>query len=197
MIDFFSHSPYYPWLILPLFIFFARICDVSLGTIRIIFITRGMRNLAPLVGFVEIFIWLLAISQIMQHLNRFEYYLAYAAGFASGTYVGMFLENKLAIGVSVIRIIAKTNALEMVEELKALGYSVTSMDAKDSEAAVQILFAIVPRKDIPAAAGVIKACNPQAVYTIEDVRSVSPWCAASFPGKAARARRGWLPGTTT
>ncbi|HPA70469.1 MAG TPA: DUF5698 domain-containing protein, partial [Bacteroidales bacterium] len=86
------------YLLLPLFIFLARIFDVSLGTLRIIFVTKGMRIIAPLVGFFEVLIWLLAISRIMQDLDNWVSYIAYAGGFATGNFVGMYLEERLAIG---------------------------------------------------------------------------------------------------
>jgi uncharacterized protein YebE (UPF0316 family) len=173
MFAFLSHSPYYSWLILPLLIFASRICDVSLGTIRIIFIARGIRHLAPVIGFFEVFIWLLAISQIMQHNNHLEYYIAYAAGFAAGTFVGMVLENKIAIGISLIRIITTSKGSEIMDSLNDLGHGVTCMDAHQLVQPVKILLAVVKRKDLTKAIHAIKAANPLAVYTIEDVRSVS------------------------
>jgi len=91
-------SEIYALIGLPLLIFFARVCDVSLGTIRIIFISKGIKYLAPIVGFFEILIWLLAISQIMQNLTNPYYYIFYAGGFATGNLVGIILDEKLSIG---------------------------------------------------------------------------------------------------
>ena len=95
----------YTYLLLPLLIFCARIIDVSIGTLRIIFVSKGKRNIAPLLGFFEVLVWILAISEIMQNLNNWVCYVAYAAGFAAGNYVGMIIEEKLAIGILIIRII--------------------------------------------------------------------------------------------
>ena len=72
-----TYSEIYAWILLPLLIFFARVCDVSLGTIRIIFVSKGIKYLAPIVGFFEILIWLLALGQIMQNLNNVFYYIFY------------------------------------------------------------------------------------------------------------------------
>jgi uncharacterized protein YebE (UPF0316 family) len=83
----------YAWVLLPLMIFFARVCDVSLGTVRIIFISKGIRYLAPFVGFFEILIWLLAISQIIQNLTNRYYYIFYAGGFACGTFAGIIIDE--------------------------------------------------------------------------------------------------------
>jgi len=86
------------WL-LPVLIFFARVLDVSIGTMRIVFLSRGMRLMAPVFGFFEVLIWLIAISRIMGNLTSWVNYVAYASGFAAGNYVGMYLENRLAMGL--------------------------------------------------------------------------------------------------
>jgi uncharacterized protein YebE (UPF0316 family) len=91
----FSQSFLFIWVILPALIFLARIVDVSLQTIRIISISRGIRWLAPLVGFFEVLIWLLAIGQIMKTVSHPVAYIAYAAGFATGTAIGQSLERRL------------------------------------------------------------------------------------------------------
>ena len=75
---------WYAWVVLPLIIFIARIFDVTLGTIRIIFVARGKRNLAPVLGFFEVLIWIVVISQLVQNLESFTAYIGYAAGFAAG-----------------------------------------------------------------------------------------------------------------
>ena len=113
-----TYSEIYAWILLPLLIFFARVCDVSLGTIRIIFVSKGIKYLAPIVGFFEILIWLLALGQIMQNLNNVFYYIFYAGGFATGNYVGILLEEKLSIGTVGIRIITKREAEKLIEVLK-------------------------------------------------------------------------------
>lgn len=106
----FVDSQLFTWIVLPLLIFIARVVDVSIGTLRIVFIARGERLVAPILGFLEILIWLLAIGQIFKHLNNIGCYLAYAGGFAMGNYIGMVIEHKLAIGVQVIRIIIKSSS---------------------------------------------------------------------------------------
>jgi hypothetical protein len=97
---------WYTWVILPLIVFLARFVDVTLGTMRIIFLSRGRKFLAPALGFVEVFIWITVVSQIVGGAqNNLLAYFAYAAGFAVGNYVGMVIEEKLAIGTLVIRAI--------------------------------------------------------------------------------------------
>lgn len=170
----FSDVNVYIWVILPVLIFMARILDVSLGTIRIIFIARNLRYIAPIIGFFEVIIWLLAVRQIMQgdHINT-PCFMAYAAGFASGTYVGMYLENLLSIGKVLIRVITRKDAGDLVEHLKEAGYGLTVVNAEGATGEVKMIFSVVERHDIPCIIDLIKRFNPHSFYTIEDVRFVS------------------------
>jgi uncharacterized protein YebE (UPF0316 family) len=170
--SFFS-SEIFKWIVLPLLIFAARILDVSLGTVRIVFVSRGLKYLAPLVGFFEVIIWLLAIRVIIQNLNNVACYIAYGAGFAMGTFIGLQIEKKIAIGNSLIRVITKKDATELIEHLKEKDYGVTSIDAQGVKGKVHVIYIIIRRHDIENVAGIIKKFNPQAFYTIEDIRLVS------------------------
>lgn len=163
-------SPFLQWVILPALIFTARIIDVTLGTLRIIFISRGKRFLAPLMGFFEVLIWLLAIGQIFKNLENPACYIAYAAGFAGGSYIGMTIENRLAIGLQIVRIITKFFVPEMIEKLKDHGYGLTILQGEGAVGPVTVIFTIVKRKDLPEFVGLIHAVNPKVFYTVEDVR---------------------------
>jgi len=116
-----ASSDLYSYVSLPLLIFFARMTDVTLMTLRIIFVSRGKRYLAPLLGFVEVFIWIAVVSQIIRGANNLVAYLAYAAGFAAGSYVGIYIENRLAIGTLVVRAIIPRGADELVARLHSAG----------------------------------------------------------------------------
>lgn len=164
-------SPIFHWVILPLLIFTARIIDVSLGTLRIIFISRNKRLLAPLMGFFEVLIWLLAIGQIIKNLENPACYIAYAAGFAGGSFIGMAIENRLAIGLQIVRIITKFYVPEMIEKLKAGGYGLTTLHGEGASGPVTVIFTIVKRKDLPEFVSIIKSVNPKVFYTVEDVRT--------------------------
>jgi uncharacterized protein YebE (UPF0316 family) len=159
--------------ILPILIFVSRIFDVSLGTLRIIFVNRGMRYLAPIIGFFEVLIWLIVISQIMQNISSPINYIAYAAGFAAGNYVGILIEHKLAMGITLIRVITRKKARELVEDLREKGFSVTNVPAEANSGKVDIIFLPVRRKDIEYIIEIVKIYNPNAYYTIEDVRNLS------------------------
>ena len=161
------------YVILPLFIFLARIFDVSLGTLRIIFVTKGMRSVAPLVGFFEVLIWLLAISRIMQDLDNWLCYIAYAAGFASGNFVGMYLEERLAIGHEMIRVITRKDASNLIQELRGKGYGVTSVKAEGIEGEVAVVYIIARRSMIKEILDEINRFNPRALYTVESIKYVN------------------------
>ena len=164
-----SGSDLYAWLFLPLMIFVARVADVTLGTVRVIFVSRGMKYVAPVVGFVEILIWLLAIGQVMQKLSNPACYMAYAAGFAMGNFVGISIAERLSLGVVMIRVITAQDALPLVERLKAENYGVTSVDGHGTSGVVKVVFTLVPRREVPSVVGLIKTFNPHAFYSIEEV----------------------------
>ncbi len=167
------HGNMYNWVVLPLIIAFARILDVSVGTIRVIFVARGYKHLAPALGFVEVIIWLLAIGQIMQQLDNFMSYIGYGAGFAAGNYIGIILVEKMSLGTVVMRIIAKQDASQLVEVLRNADYGVTAVDAEGKTGAVKILFSIVKKKDLADALEIVNKFSPNAFYTIEEVQRVN------------------------
>lgn len=164
------NSDTYTYVIIPLLIFLARIIDVSMGTIRVIYIAKGHRFLAPLLGFFEVIIWLMAIRQILVNIDNVISYIAYGGGFAMGTYIGMVIEEKLSIGKVLLRIIPKNDSDLLIEELKKTNHRVTVVDAKGTHGAVKIIFSIIDRHDLKSVLNHVKRLNPKAFYTIEDVR---------------------------
>lgn len=161
------------WLLTPFLIFVARIFDVSMGTVRIILISKGFKKLAPLLGFFESMIWILAVSQIMQHLNNVLYYFAYAVGFATGTYLGMIIEEKLSLGYAIIRVIIKNETNALISKLREKEFSVTVLDAEGNYGRVGVLFLVLKRIQTNEVIELIKEYNSKAFYTIEDVKFVS------------------------
>ena len=168
-----TSSETFSLIILPLLIFIARVLDMTLDTIRIIFVSRGKKFLAPFFGFFEIMIWLFAIGQIMQNLTNITYYLAYAGGFATGVFVGISIEEKIAVGTVVVRIITKKEATKLVENIKSEGYGVTCFDGEGATGQVKLIYTAIRRKDVDNVVGIIKRFNPKAFYCIEDIRSAS------------------------
>ena len=159
----------YTWFVLPFLIFAARVIDVSMGTVRVIFVSRGLKYLAPVVGFIEILIWLLAIGQIMKNLSNPACYIAYAGGFAMGNFVGIYIAEKLSLGIVLVRILTKKDASALVDSLRSANYGVTSVDAQGTRGPVKVIFTILPRREVRAVTDLIKKFNPQAFYSIEEV----------------------------
>jgi len=174
---------YFDYLILPLLIFLARICDVSLDTIRVIMVSRGYRKYAPLIGFFQVLIWIITITRIMENLDNWLTYVAYAAGFAMGTYVGMRIEEKIAMGYELLRIITRSEVDELVSVLRQKGYTVTKIDGEGRDGAVGIIFLILKRKVTRQVITLVKQYNPKAYYTIEDMRFVADNSAFPPPSK--------------
>ena len=176
-------SGLYTWFVLPSLIFIARVTDVSMGTVRVIFVSRGLKYLAPIVGFFEILVWLLAIGQIMTNLSNPACYIAYAGGFAMGNYVGIRIAERLSLGVVLVRVISKKDASQLVEFLKSENYGVTSVDGHGTSGEVQVVFTIVPRRELQGVVDLVKKFNPQAFYSIQEVGFVEK---GVFPMK-----KGW------
>lgn len=174
---------WYEWVGLPLIIFIARVIDVGLGTLRIIFTSRGKRHLSPLLGFVEVFIWVAIISQITRTATGIPAYLAYAAGFAVGNYVGMKIEDALAIGKVVVRMILSDGGEQIAHELHQAGFGATVVDGKGANGQVKLVYTIVNRRDLADVTGIINRIHPRAFLSVEEVRSSQE---GIFPKDAGR-----------
>ena len=157
---------------MPLIVFLAHVTDVSLGTLRIIFTSRGRRNIAPVLGFVEVFIWIVVVSQVVKNVHSLPAYLGYAAGFAVGTYVGMKIEERLALGTLVIRIILSQGGEDLAQRLRSAGYGVTVVNGMGAEGGVKLLYTVIQRKNLDEITNVIKSINPNAFYSVEELRTV-------------------------
>lgn len=161
------------FLIIPLLIFSARICDVTIGTFRIILVSRGERLYASIAGFFEVLIWIVVVSQVMNNLGGILNYVAYAAGFAMGNFIGITLERRLAMGMVVMRVITDKPADELIEHLKQEYHGVTNIAARGVSGEVRLVLAVIKRKDIPFFLEIVKNYNPKAFVSVEDVRLLS------------------------
>lgn len=158
------------WVVFPLIIILARMVDVTLGTLRIIFVSRGNRIIAPILGFFEVFVWVVVISQIMQNLNNPLNYVAYALGFAIGNYLGIQAEEKLAIGHLVIRLFVTEGADEIMKKIIDAGFGVTSIKGKGATNEVTILFSVIKRKDLDSFLSIINESDKKIFYSVETAR---------------------------
>ncbi len=176
------------WIVLPLLIFCSRILDVTLGTLRIIFLAKGNRIYAPILGFFEVLLWLIVMVNVVRTLDHPIYYIAYAGGFATGNYVGMLLEHKLALGLSMMRIVTAKDAEELIDHLRSAGYIVTEVLAHGNRGVVHVLFTVVRRKEVQHLVKLVREFNPKAFYTIEDVNYVSTNYALSIHHRKRQLR---------
>ena len=160
------------YLIMPLLIFCARVMDVSINTLRIMFVMNGKKKIAPILGFFESLIWLLAIGQIFQNVNNPMSYVAYAGGFAMGTFVGMTIEEKLALGRVLVRVITPEPMPALIEYMKEHNFRFTSVGAEGRYGKVNLLFTVMKRDDLTDFIGKIKSINDKAFYTIESVKRI-------------------------
>jgi uncharacterized protein YebE (UPF0316 family) len=161
----------------PLLIFTLRICDVSIATFRLISAVRGRKLLATALGFVEILIWIVAVGTVVRNLDSVWLVVSYAAGFAAGTYVGMTIEEKLALGLADVRIMSRETGVEIAESLRDLGFGVTEMLGQGKEGRVEILMTVVPRRALRRVLDEVSHWDDGAFVTVEEPRSI---------------QRGWL-----
>ena len=160
-----------PYL-LALLVFIARVMDVSLGTFRTIVVFRGHKFLAAFIGFFEITIWLVAAGQVFQNLDQWYLALAYAGGFSVGNYVGMWIENRFAIGNELVRCLS-FNRDVLAEKVREKGFKVVSFDGDmGHEKPIELLFIVEKRRNVPSLIDLIKTLDSTAVYSVSDVKSV-------------------------
>jgi len=154
-----------------LFVFFARVIDVSMGTFRIILISRGYIRIAPFLGFVEILIWITALGHVLNNLTGVMSYVSYAAGFATGNFVGMKLESLISIGYQSIRIITTEKITALPLTLREEGFGITTVAARGMKGEVQLIYTTAARGRVNKLLEIVETLEPKAFVTIEDVRS--------------------------
>lgn len=163
----------FSFLILPLLIFVARICDVSINTIRIIYMLGGRRLTATLLGFFEAFIWLLVIREIFKHLDNWLCYVAYPAGFACGIFVGMIIEEKIAYGKVIVRIITRKDVNQLIQYLNTQQFRFTKVEAEGPDGKENLVFTVLDRERLDELLNKLKELIPTAFYTIEKVKAAA------------------------
>jgi uncharacterized protein YebE (UPF0316 family) len=173
---------------LPVLVFLAELCVVTLSTLRIIFLSRGSRYLAPFLGFFEITIWLFAIGKVMQNLGDFGCFLGFAGGFTLGNFFGVRIEQWLALGNVVVRAITNRDATGLIESLRASRFGVTSLDAEGAKGPVKVVFTVVRRKELDLVLALIRRFDANAFYSVDEIQEAGP---RIFPER--RRLRGVFP----
>ena len=161
---------YFSWIILPLLIFIARLGDVTMATLRHIFVSKGFKKIVPILGFFEVLIWLVAMRQVFSHLDNVACFIAWAAGFSAGTYLGMYIDERLAIGTQIIRIITAEDIMPLTDALKKRNQGITIVDGHGAVGPVKLIFTIVKRTNKAQVIELIHVHTPNAFYSIEDVK---------------------------
>ncbi|MEP1307744.1 MAG: DUF2179 domain-containing protein [Balneola sp.] len=156
--------------LIPTGIFFARIMDVSLGTLRIVMVSRGFKFKAAFLGFFEVLIWAFVVAELLKNLNHWVNYIAYAGGFSVGTFVGMYIEGKVKVGTIIVRIITQNKKEELINSLKEAGFTITSIDGQGGFGPVNIIFTILKRRRWNEVISIIEKNDPTAFYSSEDVK---------------------------
>ena len=156
----------------PVIVFLLRATDVTMATVRMLLIVRGHRMLAPVIGFFEILIWVMAVGIVVQHLTSPLHVVGYAAGFATGNYLGLRLEGRLALGLATIRTMVRTGGAELAGELRDQGFGVTETLGRGREGTVEVLYSVIPRKDVHRALKVIDAHAPGSFVVVDEPRGV-------------------------
>jgi len=159
---------------LPFLVFVGELCVVTLCTLRIIFISRGMKIPASVLGFFEITIWLFAIGQVMRNLQDPGCFLGFAGGFTLGNFLGVVIEKKLALGTVVVRTITNKDATDLVAGLRAAQYGVTTLEASGATGPVKLIFTVVPRRELECVLTIVRRFDPLAFYAVDSIQEVGP-----------------------
>lgn len=152
------------------FIFFARVCDVSLATVRTLMVVRGNRLQAAIIGFFEVIIYITALNEVVGKLNNPFNLLVYAVGFATGNYVGSLIEEKLALGLTTVQVVTKDP--ELCNKIRNLGYGVTVLNGFGKEGTRHVLLISLARKNVPDLISYVESEDESAFVTIMDTKSV-------------------------
>lgn len=153
-------------------IFILRLLDVGMATVRIVLLGRGKRWPAAVLGFFEALVWVLAIARVFEGLDDPARMVAFALGFAAGTYVGSVVEEWMALGQALIRVVAPIATVPVAPLLRAKGYGATELNGDGLSGEVRVTFCVLPRREVYKVTGMIHAANPQVFVTIDQTSTI-------------------------
>lgn len=153
-------------------IFLINFLYITLNTIRVILTMRGYRKVAPFIAMIEIVIYTLGLSMVMQYLSNPIYLIVYSLGFGIGIYTGMLIEDRLALGFSVIYIITESTDHTLPNYLRELGYGVTIERGYGRDGERLILTALTPRSKERKLYEAIDELNPSAFYYSSEAKYI-------------------------
>ncbi len=161
------------WIVMPLLIFLSRVFDVSFGTMRVVFVSQGFKRVASVLSFFEVILWVLVARQILTGLNNYVWMIAYAAGYATGTYFGVCISEKFNNSKIAVRVIVTKDYEDIIEELKENDFGVTVIDSHGNNGKTKILYSVIKSKDLTDVLKIINKYNKKAFYSIESIKSVN------------------------
>lgn len=147
--------------------------NITLDTLRTLFVARGRRSPAWLTGFGQSLLFVLAIAAVLQNLDQVSYLLAYAGGFATGNVLGIMVENRMAPGHSLLRIVSPGHGAALVGALRSAGWGVTELAGRGQSGAVSVLLCYVARREVGRVREAIHGIDPRAFVTSEEVRQIA------------------------
>ncbi|MGQ9628657.1 MAG: DUF2179 domain-containing protein [Anaerolineae bacterium] len=153
-------------------IFVLRVLHSLMATVRTIWMLRGKKFLSALFAFMETTIFIFTASMVILKLDIWNI-LSYSGGFAVGLLIGMFVDEKIALGFALVRIISMKEGANIAERLRERGFGVTEVSGKGREGGVYIVESVIPRGEVPNALSCINALDNKAFVTIEEVKSVT------------------------
>lgn len=157
-----------------LFIFGARVIDMSLDVIRILMLMRDRRILASVIGFFEVAVFVLALNEVLSGgLNDPGKIIAYAGGFATGNYIGSLIEERLAMGYLSIQVFPPMDCVNtLVEQVRNAGFGITSVSGHGRDGERIILFILIKRKDLNKAMDIINKINPDIFFNMSEAKRI-------------------------
>lgn len=160
------------WL-LTIGIFFLRVSDMSLDTLRVLYVIRGRRPLAWVLGFFQSILWVVAITSVLSTLGNLWNLFAYAAGFATGNVVGMIIEERLAVGHGHMRIMSSRRGAKIAERIRTSGYAATELSGRGKDGMVSVINCSVRRRDVPKLRRQVQEIDPNAFITVQEIRPLN------------------------
>jgi len=154
---------------IPILIFFARICDVSINTMRTMLVISGHRAIATMLGFFEVCIWVIAAGFAFKYLENPLAVISYAAGFSAGVAVGMWLEQRIALGYRMVQVISPATELTVSRALRDHGYRATRVEGNGREGPVEIAYTVIRRRKLEDVRRILAEVAPNAFITVERV----------------------------
>ena len=164
----------------PLVIFFMRVADVTLDTMRVLLMVRNAKWQVPLIGFVQVTIWVVAVTAVVQNLHSPLHIIGYSGGFATGNYVGMLIEERLALGLATMQSMVRQGGGEVAAALREKGFAVTEMEGRGKDGPVEVLYSVISRRKVATYISVVEHVAPGAFLVVDEPRTVRG--GSFFPG---------------